>query len=211
VVKKDYTRLVGISSSSQSHDGVGKNREQEKSKPRGRYWKLPKVTCAICHDRMRKGVDKTVGLPFVDLDVDRDESESGSDSELEPDIEEDTEKQDLDQDKNSSPSPSGRDLDSEDILAKRKSLQQDVNEETRIHMPTRAGCSSQCVYCYYCIAQALTVQARLEEQKADEEVRGRGENGKEKEEGKGIDSEKSGWSCLRCGEKVKSCERITSS
>ncbi len=69
-------------------------------------------------------------------------------------------------------------------------------DEARIHLPTRAGCNEGCVYCYYCIGDALAVKA-----KGVEEVE-RYHQLKERVEKMG------GWECLRCGEEVWTCRRV---
>lgn len=63
--------------------------------------------------------------------------------------------------------------------------------ESRIHMPTRAGCEAGCVYCYFCIAGAITAEAKRVEE-AEQYGRDAGD----------------GWPCLRCGQGIWSCSRI---
>jgi hypothetical protein len=77
------------------------------------------------------------------------------------------------------------------------------NEETRIHLPAKTDCEEECRYCYYCISEALTIRAK-EVAGLDEVARkGAGDDAKEK-----VIPPK-GWGCLRCGEEVWNCIRIT--
>lgn len=69
-------------------------------------------------------------------------------------------------------------------------------DEAKIHLPTRAGCKASCVYCYYCIGDALAVKAKEVEE---------AERYHERKEAGG---KMGGWECLRCGEEVWTCRRV---
>lgn len=149
--------------------GKGKLKRLTKRKKRGLLWKLPKETCAICYRRIHPGIDKQLGLPMIELDT----------------------------------SLLGENEDGEDLLAARPQMpssteeEQQNEDETRIHIPTKAGCEEGCFYCSYCLSKVLVEQARLVE-KQEELGRYQGE-----------DDRVGGWKCLRCGDEVWSCERVT--
>jgi len=79
------------------------------------------------------------------------------------------------------------------------------NEETRIHLPAKTDCEDECRYCFYCISEVLTRRAK--EVELESKRRGGGvEDEDDTAPGRG---KMKGWECLRCGEEVWGCIRIT--
>ena len=94
-------------------------------------------------------------------------------------------------------------LTGEDVDAEQQT--EEENEETRIHVPAQTDCEEECRYCYFCISEALTLQAKTV---ADGEKRRQGSETQRKE-GQVPDRTIKGWDCLRCGGEVWSCIRVT--
>lgn len=102
-------------------------------------------------------------------------------------------------------------LDEDDQAPAGNAGRRDDNEETRIHLPTRAGCEEGCMYCYHCIAEALGRARKEDEAKGRLRLTEAGQQKPSKAgkgEGRGEDKGK-GWTCLRCEEDVWECNRIT--
>lgn len=81
--------------------------------------------------------------------------------------------------------------------------QPETNEDTRIHVPARTDCDEECVYCYYCIAEALAKEAK----ERDAQVNLKREDSSQEKHMNGSAVEK-GWTCLRCGDDVHGCKRV---
>jgi peroxin-2 len=75
---------------------------------------------------------------------------------------------------------------------------QNEPDEARIHLPTRASCDIGCVYCYYCIAGELAAKAAAV-QEAEKYHKKTGDR----------EAGSLAWQCLRCGDAVWSCRRVS--
>jgi hypothetical protein len=177
---------AGPSSASQarsSSPGGSRAKQEEKRgrRRRGTYADLPGRTCAICHHRLRDTLDGRLGLPAIGLVVD-----PGSAVDADPG------------DSSALARLTGDEVDRDNEVD---------NEETRIHLPAKTDCEDECRYCFYCISEVLTRRAK--EVEVEAKRRGRGGDDDEDQVGVPNRDKVKGWECLRCGEEVWGCIRIT--
>lgn len=144
------------------------------------YVGLPRRTCAICHHRLRDTLGGRLGLPMIG-------TISGGDVEGSEELVKLT---------------TG---DEVGVIVHEEDDDDDEldNEETRIHLPAKTDCEDECRYCFYCISEVLTRRAKEVEMESQRRGVGVGVG-----EGEGEGKVK-GWECLRCGEEVWGCIRVT--